>query len=216
MHTVFPLRHDITLPPITDLVSGRPTRWLGLPVVWQVSHEPVPVYIGRWSLPDKRDVFLFGARYDLAEAEVGGQSLAPGHFVEFFAVTGGGDRWETTRLLNRLSVTFSATDEQGDYVPATALSDPVSRSVTEPPHWAHRSEAQWPTSDGTPMTFVGQVQLPRTPITETRLTWDATFYLFWSRSDAGPDTFKLVQQDPLAQSAEDHYADEERRWAADE
>ena len=216
VESVYPVEPGLELPPATDLVRGRPSRWLGLPVVWSNSADPIPVYIQRFSVPPgagTQDAFLFGARYDLAEAEVGGESFAPGHFVEYFVVTSVGSRWEAKRLLHRGSVTYSESEEQGDFVAAGEVDDPRARSLAEPPRWAHPSEAVWPTANGVPMNFIGQVHLPRTPLTETKLTWDTTLYVFWLQSDGGRDVFKIVHQDPSAQSAEDHYADEDRRGA---
>jgi hypothetical protein len=145
----------------------------------------------------------------LAEAEVGGRSFAPGHFVEYFVVTGRPGDWRAARLLQRGSVTYSATEEGQDYVDASRVRDPASHALGDPPRWAHRSEALWPTVLDRPMVFVGQIQLPQMPVTESKLTWDVTLYLFWARSETGEDIFKLVDQRPSQQSAEEHYADEE-------
>ncbi len=60
------------------------------------------------------------------------------------------------------------------------------------------------------MQFVGQVALPENDVTRTVLTWDVSLYLFWLRVN-GHDQFKLVEHHPQAQTAEEHYAADERR-----
>ena len=93
------------------------------------------------------------------------------------------------------------------HLPAMQVS-PVGLSLGEPPRWASRSDATWPTYAGEPMLFVGQVALPENDVTRALLTWDVTLYLFRSRSGER-DSFALVVQHSSEQSAEDHYSVEE-------
>ena len=216
MQSVFELPDDVSLPPIHELVVGKPARWQGMPVEWSSQADPVPVYIARFAVPEGSaeagDVYLFGARHELSEALVGGESFGEGNFVEFFVATeasGGG--WRLQRLLQQESVTYSESEEEGDYVFVEEISDPAALSIHEPPAW-DATEADWPTYRGRPMRFIGQVALPETDLTRTLLTWGITVYLFGARAN-GHTSFKIVRQKTEAQSAKQHYADEERRWS---
>jgi hypothetical protein len=215
LDSVFPLTDPSELPAVTELIRGRPPRWIGLPVDWSEAGDPEPVFVSRFSgTKDDHHIFLFGTRYDLADALVGGQSLAPGYFVEYFVIDSRSPQ-ELHRLTQSGGITYSETEEKGDYIPARELADVSTLSLAEPPRWAHRSEAHWPTANGRPMLFVGQVALPENPTTVEKLTWNETLHLFCLAESDTHRTFKIVAQDPAAQSAEDHYADEVRRWASE-
>jgi hypothetical protein len=70
--------------------------------------------------------------------------------------------------------------------------------VAEPPRWVE-TEPAWPFFDGKPMVFIRQVTLPRNPVTEQRLTWDAELYLFGARVDLDRGyrvEYKVVTQVP--------------------
>jgi hypothetical protein len=118
--------------------------------------------------------------------------------------------WGSRRLLQRDSVTYSEADEHDDHVPAREI-DPAKLSLGSSPRWESKSEGEWPTILGNPMLFVGQVALPDNDVTRTLLTWDATLYLFWLRLE-GTDHFKIVEQNVLDQSGEDHYAQDEEQF----
>jgi hypothetical protein len=116
MHTICELPTDLDLSPIQDLMVGRPNSWQGMSVEWLSEREPAPVFLGQFSIPNNNVmdyVYLFGARYNLSEALLGGQSLGAGYFVEYFVASNrskGG--WRLHRLLQRQSVTFSESDEK--------------------------------------------------------------------------------------------------------
>lgn len=185
----------------------------GMPIEWSSTQDPVPVFVERFILPIEgtgHEVYLFGARYELVDVLVGGESYGDGHFVEHFvAQESSPGRWTLDRLVQRESPTYSAAAEADDYVHAKTIRDPSSLSFRHAPRWKP-TDALWPTRLGTPMQFVGQVALPENDVTRTVLTWDVSLFLFWLRVD-GHDHFKLVEHDPQAQTAEEHYADEERR-----
>lgn len=105
-----------------------------------------------------------------------------------------------------MSVTYSEREEEGDYIPATEIGDPAALSVDQPPAWK-AEEAVWPTSEGIPMTFMGQANLPETEITRALLTWGLDVYLFVGTTDEL--RFKIVEQDITAQTAEEHYKQEQ-------
>ena len=198
------------IPPIEELISGRPSFWSGMSVRWTTEDDPAPVFVERFPAPlDRADghLDLFGARYDIADALFDGASLGHGHLVEYFLVERPGGAWRARRLLQRRSVTYSEGDEVDDYLPAGEV-DAQTLCVGRPPRWEAKSEAVWPTASGGPMLFVGQTRLPENEVTRTLLTWDRSLYLFWLRVE-GSDHFKLVAQPVGRQTAEDHYSIEE-------
>ena len=73
--------------------------------------------------------------------------------------------------------------------------------VLEPPKWVE-SEPSWLFFDERPMVFISQTELPKTPITETRLTWDSVIYLFGSR--VTHDDGYTVEYRTVTQSADIH------------
>jgi len=132
-----------------------------------------------------------------------------GHFLEYFVLEGSSaDGWVLYRLLQRASVTHSEENEPGDYLTARDV-DAASQSVEAPPRWK-ASEAAWPTYAGAPMKFLGQVHLPENDVTRALLNWDWNVYLFWTYAN-GANRFKIIDQPTDLQTAEEHYADEERR-----
>lgn len=209
VQSVYDLPSGLALPPIQDLIVGKPTSWQAMPVQWSSAQEPVPVFIRRFSTPregsQERHVYLFGARYSLLDALVGGEALGDGYFVEYFVVTRSldGDDWTAHRLLQRESVTFSESDESQDYVPAADVNHPLTPSTADAPAW-ETTEAFWPTVRGAPMRFVGQAELPENTVTRELLTWGINVYLFWAEVN-GKDCFKLVMQETEFQSAREHY-----------
>jgi hypothetical protein len=181
-------------------------------IEWSSKGNPSPVFLSAFAtsmIATHADwVFLFGVRYDLAEVLVGGQSLGSGHFIEFIVAFRDSDgEWKIQRLLQRQSVTFSATDEAHDYVAAASIDQPHRLSVKRSPRWKE-SDAVWPTDGGGPMIFIGQVVLPETELTRVLFTWGMNVYLFRSnRTSIG--SVKVVIQEIEAQTAEGHYEEEE-------
>ncbi len=213
--SVFELPDDFMLPPVLELISDRPTTWLGMPVEWMRASRPVPVFIRRFDLPadfGASEVYLFGARHPIADAVVGGESFGDeGFLIEYFAIdqnpSGG---WNVHRLRQRgHSVVYSDRDEhEQDCVPAKEIADSIGLSIHKPPAWK-LWVADWPTCDGKPMRFVGQVKPPENDVTRELLNWLCTVYLFCSTSEAGT-RYKIVDQDRGAQTAEEHYELEEQ------
>lgn len=207
MYSIGKLPEDAVVPPLDVLPRGRPTTWQGLPVTWSSQREPVPVYLARFPSadPPADDVFLFGMRHNLADALLEGESLGTGHFVEYIVVRadlGGG--WKIHRLIQRQSVTFSEAEEKKDYMQASTLRE---RSyVNEAPRWESEGDALWPTNNGEPMIFLGQVALPETKLTRAFFTWGMSVYLFQGRNCGG--VFKIVVQPRGEQTAEEHYESE--------
>ncbi len=155
------------LPPIEELVRGKPDSLFGLRAEWPDDEEPVPEG-GGWV-----------AEYIVARG-------APGQ------------GWTAHRLMQRGGIAWSTESEaeRADTLPAREIRDPSSISLGDPPRWK-KSEARRPTLGGEPMTFVGEVPEPGSA---------ETIFLFWRR----PDSFKAWTQDLGAQTAEEHYALEER------
>lgn len=194
------------LPPIQELISGRPTSCFGMEVSWPSMEDPTPVFVESFELQEGRRAYVFGARYDIAGALFDGDSLGDGHIVEYFVVTPGLGSWRCARLMQHEDVVYSATLEPAGHVPAGEVDAP-ERSMGEPPRWISRTAAIWPTHGSEPMLFVGQAALPANNLTGT-LRAGTTIYLFRSH-DGEDDFFALVDQLTSEQSAEEHYAMEE-------
>lgn len=206
MHSLEDSTTDV--PPIEGLIPDRPVSWQGMDVAWASDAKPVPVYLGRFPVRHSRgldEVHLMGARYELTEALVGGDALGDGYFLEYFVAEQTTGHWSLHRLQQSVSVTYSECDEEADYVPAVDVHDPSAFALAEPPKW-NVSSAVWPTSDGTPMMFLGQLELPDSELTRRLLTWETALFLF--ASGDRELQFKLVEQDTTAQSAEEHYRHE--------
>jgi hypothetical protein len=210
MYSIQELPSGRRLPQADSLITSRPRSWQGMVIDWSSVGKPVPVFLAAFpALPvaARADhIFLFGTRYNLAEALIGGQSLAPGYFVEFivFRELSSGD-WATHRLLQQQSVTFSDDGEARDYVSASSIAaESFCRSTL--PRWKW-DEALWPTHQGKPMTFLGEVALPDTNLTRALLTWDMSVFLF-DENLGGRNTFKIVTQESDLQAAVEHYSTE--------
>ena len=201
---------EATQPPIDGLIDGRPTRWIGLPVTWLNELAPNPVFLASFECCDapaseeSLPVHLYAAAYDLTEARVGGDTLGPGYFTEYFVVEQVSSATRRAhRLVQQRSITFSPLDEPDDFLPARQV-DQTALSVEQTPRWKPE-EAVWPTHDGSPMLFIGQVRLRETKSPEDWLRTGVVAYLFWD----GVDVYKIVEQDLDEQSAAEHYAEED-------
>ena len=68
--------------------------------------------------------------------------------------------------------------------------------VDKPPVWVEE-EPNWPYSNGKPMIFIKQFTIPKTPITEEKLTWDNTIYVFGERipyKSSYKVEYKIIEQ----------------------
>jgi hypothetical protein len=184
-------------PPIEELVRGRPDSLVGLPLTWLDEAEPEPFLLRTFEV-DGDPVFLFEADYEVSRVLLDGEPLGDeGHFSEYFVVTGEADGWMVRRLLQRGgSVAFCTPeeDERDAAVFAREIKDPAALSLGAPPRWK-KSVAQWPTLRGEPMIFVGQTE-----------PGYSTIFVFTDRRGS----YKLTMSDTLSQTAEEHYALEER------
>lgn len=199
----------VVLPPIVGLLTSRPVSWQGMELKWAQEGHPVPVFLKDLVLDEVTAdgrAFVFGARYNLAHVLVGGQNLGRGHFVEYVVVVRArdGTDWQVHRLLQRKSVTYSATDDRDDTRRAREVSKPAQLSIRNPPRWKV-SEAEWPTHSGELMKFVGQFTVPENRVSRVFFTWNVTAYVFWSGKNQ-QDCFKIVEQRPHEQTAEEFYA----------
>jgi len=183
-----------SIPPLDELIEGRPSAWTGFEVRWKAPGLPSPVFIASFGLGGGSGagaVHLFGLRYDLADAIIAGEDFSGSHFIEYVAVRMESGQWRARRLLQRDNSTYVVIAEGEDHVPAERLEKQAARlSVGAPPEWKW-SRAHWPTTRGEPMQFVGQVALPETEITRTMLTWASTVFLFW---DPATSSFKIVTE----------------------
>jgi hypothetical protein len=197
---------------IDGLVAIPPETWIGRQLTWLRSQTASPVFIGRFQAPaDGHQILLYGRRYNLADVLVAGRSHGDGHFVEYYVVeTIHGDKQPTVhRLLQNGGVMHSAVSKKLDYV---ELSDARVRRALQgvKPSWEQRSEALWPLSSDEPMKFVGQIRPQESDENKRYLTWGVSVYLFMSNNE-GPERFKIFEQFAGEQSAEDFYAESDRR-----
>jgi hypothetical protein len=210
MKSVRPIAVGSVMPPISALISKKPRSWQGMPIDWSSDAAPVPVFLGKLSAVKAEgcgEVYVFGARYELADALIGGQSLGPGYFVEYFvAEERSPGEWSIHRLLQRQSVTFSEGDEPGDFVAADSVADKKVLCLDGLPKWKG-SEAVWPTYGKKPMRFYGQLTLPDTKVARELFTWGMNIYLFSTQRDDST-IFKIVAQETDFQAAAEHYASE--------
>jgi hypothetical protein len=201
----------VALPPLEDILDGPPTSWLGRPVEWLNVPKIEPLFLRAFDLRPISErthlAFLFGARYNLEDALVDGESYGDGFFVEYFVVDKPSGEWTLHRLLQRGSVAYTESDESRadpQYLPACEIKDPAVHSLRRPPAWK-ASAASWPTHRGLPMQFIGQMTLPKTELTSSLFTWGDTAYLFVAVGD-GRLVYKLFEQETHGQTAEEHYA----------
>jgi hypothetical protein len=179
-------------------------------IEWFSRAAPVPVVLGKVPASDaagERGLYIFGARYELSDALIDGQSLGPGYFVEYFVIWEESvGEWAVHRLLQRQGVIFSEVDESSDYVAAKAVADRKALCPNGPPRWKD-SEAVWPTCDKIPMTFHRRLALPDTKVARDLFTWGLSIYVF-SAQGGGSILFRIVGQETDFQTAEEHYASE--------
>jgi hypothetical protein len=179
-------------------------------IEWSSKADPVPVFLGKLPASDAQGcsgLYIFGARYELSDALIDGQSLGLGYFVEYFVIWEKSvGEWAVHRLLQHQSVTFSEVDEPRDYVAAKVVADRKALCPNGLPRWKD-SEAVWPTCDKKPMTFHGQLALPDTKVARDLFTWGLSIYLF-SAQRHGSIFFKIVGQEADFQTAEEHYVSE--------
>lgn len=69
------------------------------------------------------------------------------------------------------------------------LSD-AYQYVHAAPRWVE-DEPGWLYLDGEPMVFIEQFTLPKNQVTETKLTWDVTIYLFGARIHVDAKSYKV-------------------------
>lgn len=187
------LLEDVPAATLARLENGMgppPSVWAGFPVDWAGAASPEPVLIERFAYGSDRIVNLVGRRFDLdPPVLVDGRPFGGGHFLEYWAFPErNGKLLDGQRLLQGASVTFSGSDEPGDYV----TGNPAL--LTPSPIWRDSASVMWPTEDGEPMFFVGQVDLVEGSPAQRLLTWNVTLYVFAAETESG-DRFKLVQQE---------------------
>ena len=199
------------LPPEHEIAGLPLARWAGDAVVWKKVRTPQPVYLSNFVVPqvDASGVLLFGLRHELSDAIVGGRSYDSGYILEYVAAWSEPDsKWSYRRMLQQRDPVYSDRPDGSAYVSADEVADPKKWSIGQPPRWK-AADANWPVSGGFPMSFVGQLRLPKTKLTQKHLTWNTTVFLFTAMED-GRRSFRVVTQETRYQSASDHYRDEDR------
>ncbi len=117
------------------------------------------------------------------------------------------------RRVHVFGTRYNVADVLVDGVPAREVKDPAALAPHVPPAWK-ASEASWPTHEGTPMHFSGQMALPKTDVTSNFFSWRSTFFLFYAES-GDRSVYKIFEQETHAQTAEEHYELEEQLYRDD-
>jgi hypothetical protein len=205
MQSLLDIPTSTELPPIERLAPSRPHLWIGREITWSSDALPPAVLIAILDVPGAGECLLFGFKHDLADALVGGKSFGHGHFIEYvIAQKEHGATWTVHRLVQQRSVTYTTSMEAKDYVDASKVKDVGAHCLGEQPRWRW-NDANWPTHDGQPMTFVAQFDLPDCELTRKLLTVDVRVLLFMSIVQ-GHAVFKIMEEQIKTQSAEEHYA----------
>lgn len=205
---------DIDVPQIDLIGLGLPTFWSREPVQLDPDTEATFVFLARFALPfQDGQMFLYGAKFQLANAYVGGarrEANDSGYFLEFYVL---GDRADGTRQVWRLaqtrSITFSDEPEPSDFVAAKSCPRSLFPTLGKLPEWKW-AEANWPKVDDILMTFVLQQDLLETQVNREYLTWNERVFLFVCENN-GKVRFKIVTQQVNFQSARGHYQGEALR-----
>lgn len=215
MISIRPLDEGVQLPPESLIDLPRPAKWLCEDLKWTTSEPATPIFLDCFrssASSPSADLFLYGVRHDLRDVLVGGCRM-DGHFLEYVVVRDeGGSEWGVHRLLQQAGVPYSGDFAKRDWVSADSIPEPRSLCRRALPRWKW-SAAQWPTEDGRPMIFIGQVTVPETRVTRSLFSWDIHVFLFASGDSASP-RFKVVEQDANAQTAEEHdAAEDDEDWS---
>src|SRR5712691_683626 len=125
MYSVHDLPEGLTLPPIQQLIVGRPTSVWGMPVEW----SSTAALRTRRRAGGRRVPWRRSLRRVLRRSRVAGWPL------------------DAARLVQRESPTYSAAAEADDYVDAATIRDPSSLSIRHAPRWKP-TDAVWPTRLG--------------------------------------------------------------------
>ena len=205
MQSLVKIPKDIESPPPALLTAERPARWQGLDVTW-TNHDPVAAtligLVSECPAVDGR-VYLLGRRYDTEEALVDGESMGDGFFMEYVVLLRRPAAWQSHRLIQQESVTYTDRDEEDDCVS-------VSKVKKSGPKWLNKREAAWPTLGGKPMEFVATFEILDTPIARASLGWNLNVHLFVAQDDEGA-CFKVLEERRGEQSADAHYDSEAAR-----
>ena len=181
---------------------------------WPKDLEVPPVFLGQFGLLSGEDslapcyVYVFGFRLNFDQADYSDFPVPHSYFVEYAVVELPSEK--THWLSQRESTTYSSLDEKKDYIAAAEVNRADELSLGPRPRWKE-SEAWWPTFQGTPMSFVGQIALPENAVTRKFLTWDESIFLFWRPTGTG-HVFKITEQNIRWQTAEEHYAMEQEEF----
>lgn len=177
---------------------------------WDDDYRPTaPDFLGqRTKRKDLRDLYLFAQTYDLSRARCGdNDERMPGFIVEYQVVEFGPKGRSSARihrLLQRDDVMYVAQDGIGEFdVCDLRAQEIAANSMGRPPAWKPE-DATWPTHEGALMKFVGRWKV--------RLReHGANDYAFLFTAHVGDGAvFAAFKQRIAYQSAEDHYALEEK------
>ena len=101
------------------------------------------------------------------------------------------------------SVFHTAPDDASTSAAVDMLKKEEMPCAGRRPRWK-AGEASWPTSDGKPSLFLGQLYISETPTTKERFSWGEAVFVFASRTEGGLQ-LQIYSEDMTAQTAEDHY-----------
>ena len=192
-------------PSTPDKVSPR-LEWDNEKFIWDLDYNPPLVFIGQVSCPNGSEALVYGIRFNYNRCKCNVPQAPNNHFVDFVVLELNSSSSRTHHLQQTDTVTYSINYESDDelFVSEMSKAQINSLSVNSVPNWKPR-DAVWPTLDDEPMSFLNQFPIIKSPVTKEFLTSNETVYLFWSETDNG-SAFKITTQDTIYQSADDHYA----------
>jgi hypothetical protein len=204
LYALNPPDWKINIPP-ANLENLDPGDLFGAPITWTYEESPTPVFIKQFEIRG-RDIYLLGIKYDTTKMLLNGRSGSVGFILQYIVIEFVSKDYPVIHILRQhRTPIYSVIPEGKDWLWASDLEG-LKSNIKYAPKW-EESEAQWPTSRGNPMEFVGQVSLPDNSVTRSNLSWDKNLYLFCAEK-LGKSVFKLFAQDVGLQTAEDHYYQE--------
>ncbi len=182
-------------------VSPPPDAF-GEKVKWPAGYEQDLRKVGSWSLDG-----LFGLTSIEAFSVCWDCSLAvppqSGEMVTFHATLYGMDAEviEVASMRQVNGIVFGDGSEALDWIPVRKRGKGRLRSIGSDPRWVDPTNANWPTCEGEPAVFVGDVDVPPD---DDRLG-GFRVYMFLGQKNGDRVVPKVLIEDTSQQTADEHY-----------